>query len=214
MTVIARLSRRTCFLAALVAGLAPTLATSTALAAYSGFVAKYCNTNNPVPMTTLTRQGSIDYAYVGLREGYQWGGGCWNDNNVDDSPGDPPQTLSTGGEGPDCSGFVFKTWRESAESTNASPYCWGFLRNVHGPYSSGSFKDGVGAPNVTYPKSELIRMDALASYSHIGMVYARNGDGTDLIMVAKGEAYGTGLWARTYRSDSAYSGVRRLFWNA
>lgn len=212
MITIVRRSRRICFLTSLVIGLALTLATSAALGAYSGFVANYCNSASSVPMTSLTRQGSIDYAYVGLREGYQWGGGCWNDNNVDDSPGDPPESL-TGGEGPDCSGFVFKTWRESQDTTNAGAYCWGFLRNVHGPYNSGSFKEGVGEPNVTYPKSGLIRMDALASYSHIGMVYARNGDGTDLIMEAKGEAYGTNLWARTYRSDPGYSGVRRLYWD-
>jgi hypothetical protein len=213
MTPMARLSRRTCFLAALVAGLSLTVATSAALAAYSGFVSKYCNYASPTPMRSLTRQGSIDYAYVALREGYQWGGGCWNDNNIDDSPGDPPQNLSTGGEGPDCSGFVFKTWREPIDPNSSSSYCWGFLRDVHGPYSSGSFKEGAGAVNVTYPKSGLIRMDALASYGHIGMIYAHNGDGTDLIMEAKGEAYGTNLWARAYRSDSSYSGVRRLYWD-
>lgn len=213
MNAIARLSRRTCFVAALLGGMALTLAGSAALGAYSGFVARYCNYASPTPMNSLTRQGSIDYAYVGLREGYQWGGGCWNDNNVDDSPGDPVQVVQTKGEGPDCSGFVFKTWRESTDPNVAAPYCWGFLRDIHGPYASGSFKDGAGAPNVTYPKSGLIRMDALASYNHIGMLYAHNGDGTDLIMEAKGEAYGTNLWARTYSSDPAYGGVRRLNWN-
>jgi hypothetical protein len=57
-------------------------------------------------------------------------------------------------------------------------------------------------------------MDALASSSHIGMIYARNPDGTDRIIEAKGEAYGTNIWTRTYRGDSSYSGVRRLGWSA
>jgi hypothetical protein len=67
---------------------------------------------------------------------------------------------------------------------------------------------------VTYGKAGLIRMDALASASHIGLIYAPNADGTDQIIEAKGEAYGTGIWTRTYRGDSSYGGVRRLGWDA
>jgi hypothetical protein len=57
-------------------------------------------------------------------------------------------------------------------------------------------------------------MDALASDSHIGMIYAKNADGTDQIIEAKGEAYGTNIWTRTYRGDSSYSGVRRTGWSS
>ena len=71
------------------------------------------------------------------------------------------------------------------------------------------FKNGVGAPNTTLSKSAAIKMDAFASQSHIGMIYAKNADGTDQIIEAKGEAYGTNIWTRTYRGDSSYSGVRR-----
>ena len=74
------------------------------------------------------------------------------------------------------------------------------------------FKDGWGAPNTTMSKTDTSRMDALASSDHIGMIYARNVDGSDLIIEAKGEAYGTGLWTRTYRGDSSYGGVRRIGW--
>ena len=31
---------------------------------------------------------------------------------------------------------------------------------------------------------------------------------------AKGEAYGTNIWTRTYRGDSSYSGVRRIGWSS
>jgi hypothetical protein len=56
-------------------------------------------------------------------------------------------------------------------------------------------------------------MDAFASTGHIGMIYAKNADGTDQIIEAKGEAYGTNIWTRTYRGDSSYSGVRRTGWS-
>jgi hypothetical protein len=123
------------------------------------------------------------------------------------------QDPSTRGEGGDCSGFTFKVWRESLNTADKGAYQWNMLRNVHGPYTSGGFQAGAGEPNVTYYKGGLIRMDALASANHIGMIYARNADGSDQIIEAKGEAYGTNIWTRTYRSDSSYGGVRRLGWN-
>jgi hypothetical protein len=181
---------------------------------HTHFVANNCNTNAPQYSSYFTRDGSITVALYARYEGYQWGGGCWNDNNVDDSPGDPAQDPYTGGEGGDCSGFTFKVWRESQNEGDASARLWNKLRFVHGPYSAGRFKNGDGAPNVTYGKSGLIRMDALASSSHIGMIYSRNADGTDQVIEAKGEAYGTNIWTRTYRGDSSYGGVRRLGWSA
>jgi hypothetical protein len=141
-------------------------------------------------------------------------GGCWNDNNVDDSPNDPIQDPNTGGEGGDCSGFTFKVWRESTNVNDSGAWQWNKLRNVHGPYVAGNFKSGYGAPHVTYWKGGLIRMDALASDSHVGMIYSANADGTDQMIEAKGEAYGTNIWTRTYRGDSSYGGARRLGWNA
>ena len=67
---------------------------------------------------------------------------------------------------------------------------------------------------MTYGKTGLIRMDALASSTHIGLIYTANADGTDQIVEAKGEAYGTGVWTRAYRGESSYGGVRRLGWDA
>ena len=56
-------------------------------------------------------------------------------------------------------------------------------------------------------------MDAYASETHIGMIYATNPDGTDQIIEALGESYGTNIWTRAYRGNSIYSGVRRLGWS-
>jgi hypothetical protein len=205
-----RVSRRA-FCAGLVSSLSLVL-TASAFGYHTRFIANNCNTNPPTPTSTFTRQGSIDVATVGAQEGYQWGGGCWNDNNVDDSPGDPTQDANTGGEGGDCTGFTFKVWRESLSTSDASANQWGKLRQVHGPYSAVDFMNGAGAPNVTYGKSGLIRMDALASSTHVGMIYSPNADGTDQIVEAKGEAYGTNIWTRTYRGSSSFGGVRRLGW--
>ena len=184
------------------------------LAYHTRFVATSCNTNPPQFTSYFTRDGSMTVALYAQREGYQWGGGCWNDNDVDDSPGDPTGDPNTGGEGPDCSGFTFKVWRESLNESDAGAYQWNKLRAVHGPYTAVRFKNGDGAANVTYGKTGLIRMDGLASSTHIGLIYAPNADGTDQIVEAKGEAYGTGVWTRTYRGESSYGGVRRLGWDA
>jgi hypothetical protein len=186
----------------------------TAGAYHTNFVANNCNWAAPTPTSYITRDGSTTVALRARHEGYQWGGGCWNDNNVDDSPYDPREDPNTGGEGGDCSGFTFKVWRESTNKSDAGFYQWGMLRFEHGPYVASGFKGGDGAPNIMAPKSGLYNMDALASMNHIGMVYARNADGTDQIIEAKGEAYGTNIWTRAYRGDSSYGGVRRAGWSS
>jgi hypothetical protein len=181
---------------------------------HTQFVVSNCNYAAPTPTSYITRDGSAAVALRARYEGYQWAGGCWNDNDRDDSPDDPTSDPSTGGEGPDCSGFTFKVWREALNTSDASFHQWGMLRNVHGPYTAAAFKSGSGAPNVTASKPGLIKMDALASDSHIGLIYAVNPDGTDQIIEAKGEAYGTGIWTRTYRGSSSYTGVRRVGWSS
>lgn len=201
------------FLCLLVASLA-LAAAGTAGAYHTRFVAQNCNYAAPTPTSYITRDGSTTVALRARFEGYQWAGGCWNDNDRDDSPNDPPENPSTGGEGPDCSGFTFKVWRESTNDADGGFYQWGKLRYVHGPYDTTRFKRGDGAPNTTISKSSAFRMDALSSLSHIGLIYARNADGTDQIIEAKGEAYGTNIWTRTYRGSSSYSGVRRIGWSS
>lgn len=185
-----------------------------AAAYHTRFVADNCNYAAPTPTSVITREGSAAVALRARHEGYQWGGGCWNDNDQDDAPNDPREDPATGGEGGDCSGFTFKVWREPLDTSDAGFHQWGMLRFVHGPYTAAAFKAGSGAPNVPVSKSALIKMDALASDGHIGLVYAVNPDGTDQIIEAKGEAYGTNIWTRTYRGSSSYSGVRRTGWSA
>jgi hypothetical protein len=186
----------------------------TAAAYHTQFVADNCNYAAPTPTSYITRDGAATVALRARYEGYQWGGGCWNDNDRDDSPGDPHEDPFTGGEGGDCSGFTFKVWREALDTSDAGFDQWGMLRFVHGPYTAAAFKAGSGAPNVIAAKSSLIKMDALASDGHIGLIYAQNPDGSDQIIEAKGESYGTSIWTRTYRGSSSYSGVRRTGWSS
>jgi hypothetical protein len=202
---------RTFMAAFVVSGLLGTAGTAGAY--HTHFVADNCNYSAPTQTPYITRDGSATVALRARYEGYQWAGGCWNDNDRDDSPSDPKEDPATGGEGGDCSGFTFKVWRESLDSSNAAFYQWGLLRNVHGPYSAAAFKAGAGAPNVIVSKASVIPMDAFASDGHIGLVYAANPDGTDQIIEAKGEDYGTNIWTRTYRGSSSYSGVRRTGWS-
>lgn len=197
------------FLATIVAGFA--LSGVTGAQAYHRFWAN-CNTDAPTFMTTMTRDAAQDYANAARYEGYQWGGGCWNYDDVDSYPSDPPQDAATHGEGGDCSGLTFKTWRESTDTWRDGRYYWRALRNVHGPYDAAAFRDGNGAPNHVVAKATAGVMDAFASGTHIGMIFMRSLYGGDQIVEAKCEACGTNIFYRTYRGDSAYGGVGRWGW--
>ena len=171
-----------------------------------------CNYDAPTFMTTMTRDAAQDYANAARYEGYQWGGGCWNYDNVDATPNDQAGTSFTHGEGGDCSGLTFKTWRESTDDWRDGRYYWKALRNVHGPYDAAAFKAGAGAPNHVIGKAGAGVMDAFASQGHIGLIFFRSLYGGDQIVEAKCEACGTNIWYRTYRSDPAYGAVGRWGW--
>jgi len=95
-----------------------------AAAYHTRFVADNCNYAAPTPTPYITRDGSATVALRARHEGYQWAGGCWNDNDRDDSPNDPTSDPSTDGEGGDCSGFTFKVWRESLNEGDAGFQQW------------------------------------------------------------------------------------------
>jgi hypothetical protein len=196
-------------LAGLVFGL---LAIGTPAGAYHTRFQYSCNNwyfnDNPI-----LRAEARDYAYIAAAEGYQWGGGCWNDNNVDDAPGDPTEDVNTLGEGGDCSGFTFKAWYERGEWGDPWFRYHSWMQNAHGPYTAYDFKIGGGAPNTTVAKAYTSFMDAFASTYHIGMIYwANTAYNQDRIIEAKCEACGTGTWPRTYRGSPEFSGVRRRYW--
>jgi hypothetical protein len=181
--------------------------------AHASWVGNNCYVNNVLD-SHVRRSDALAYGKVAIDEGYEWGGGCWNDNSRDDTPGQP----NSSGEGPDCSGFVFKSW-ELRLSMGASGFTWwDKFQNVHGPYTSTAFH----SPQASWPFFKLpdkkysttMYMDAFAKDGHIGMIYGESQpqDGTDTILEALGDAYGAGLWIESYRGNAAYSAIRREGW--
>lgn len=164
------------------------------------------------------RAAAADVANIAMEEGYQWAGGCYDNDDRDPTHNVyPRETKSTLGEGPDCSGLVWRVWRESnyAYPGNNSFYFWGRSTYDHGPYDTYGFMNKTksdGAPHVTIGKSGVIMMDAFVSASHIGLEELSIDYGSDLIWEALGEAYGTNEWVETYRVQGKFSGVRRLAW--
>ncbi len=206
MKTVSSLSRS---LVGLFLGFAATVAILATPAATAHNFYDTCNTNTDSSLSVWTRSQARSYALVGRYEGYHWGGGCWNSNDVDDQPGDPQQTEGTHGEGGDCSGFTFKSWGLKVTYGQTGFHSWPRMHRVHGPYTAADYKaGGVAFSNVS--KSSAIYMDAFASSDHVGMIYTTTSTAnTDNIIEAKSEASGTGLWSRTYRGSSSYNGVRR-----
>jgi hypothetical protein len=166
----------------------------------------------------VRRADAQAYAIVGELEGYEWGGGCWNDNDKDDTPGAP----DSNGEGPDCSGFTFKTWELNKTQGYSGFTYYNKLMNIHGPYTASEYHD-VGQ-STTWPfyrlkdkdRSTTLYMDAFASSVHIGMLFTSSdpGNGLDYIIEALGDAYGIDVNEEDYRSNTAYDAIRRKSWTA
>lgn len=209
------------FLGGTATGLAATgalgLAASPADATHTNFTGINCNTTGKTDLTSRSRAQSWNYATVAQYEGYQWGGGCWNNNNVDDAPNDPAGVPNQWGEGGDCSGFTFKSWYLSTSSTDKSFDSWQALTNVHGPFTASSYYNACACDtnsfrNMAKADADLI-MDAFASTDHIGTVHQSNtAVNTDNIIEAKSESSGTGVFSRTYRGSTSYRGVLRKGW--
>jgi hypothetical protein len=180
--------------------------------ALASFVSNNCHANHAAD-DHHRRKDALAYAAVAKWEGYEWGGGCWNDNNRDDTPNAP----DSNGEGPDCSGLVFKSWELRNPGDNG--YTWyDKLENVHGPYATYDYHSPESAdPFVKLPdksRSTTTYMDAFAKNGHVGLLSNRvsPSSNTDYIIEARGEASGTGEWLESYRYDSSYVAVKRKNW--
>lgn len=156
------------------------------------------------------------YAEVARSEGYEYAGGCWNDDDVDDTPQQPDSS----GEGPDCSGLVFKSWELRAAAGASGGTYWGRVENIHGPYASYDFHSPVATdPFYRLPNKNRVTtvyMDAFARNGHVGMIYTNAGTSanTDYIIEALCDLCGTNVFEETYRSDSDYLAARREGWTA
>jgi len=165
-------------------------------------------------VSSLKRVDARAYAGVAVHEGYEWGGGCWNDDDRDDTPGAP----DSGGEGPDCSGLVFKTWELRLTYGSGGFRWYSNLMDVHGPYSAASFHDAASQLPFrdlsTKTRFATTYMDAFASSDHTGLIWsdAIPSEGGDYVVEAYDDAAGTQLNVEDYRAESAYRAVRRKSW--
>ena len=198
---------------AVVVTLAAVLVGLSAGPSVASFVSENC-AKNQAPDDHYRRKDALAYVVVAKGEGYEWGGGCWNNNNRDDTPGVP----DSAGEGPDCSGLVFKTW-ELRNTPNDRGFTWySRLQNVHGSFTTYDYHSPVTSdPFVKLPdksRSTTMYMDAFAKGGHVGLISNRGNpsSNTDYIIEAKGDSYGTNEWIEGYRYDSAYNAVRRESW--
>jgi hypothetical protein len=183
--------------------------------AQASWVGNNCYKDNQL-VSDIRRADAKAYGAVAVQEGYEWGGGCWNNDNKDDTPGQP----DADGEGPDCSGLVFKSWYLRSTVGAGGFRWWNQFQNIHGPYSSYDFH----APSGSDPffklkdksRSTTLYMDAFAKDGHVALINSDTypGSNTDYILEALGDSSGTNVWIEGYRGDSAFVGVRREGWTA
>lgn len=181
----------------------------------AGASAKFISqcTTTSASSNAIKRSVARSYADIANHEGYQWGGGCWNNNNKDDQPNDPTEDSSTGGEGGDCSGFTFKTWRITNKTETKFTY-YDQMENVHGAYASGTWMTASTAwtvPSKGYNYTAF--MDAFASTTHIAMIYTEgSSNNQDTMVEAKSEALGTIEKLETYRGNTSFKAASRNGW--
>lgn len=184
--------------------------------AESDWVLNNCD-DTPSFNTDWRRSDARAYASSANGDGYDWGGGCWNGDGIDNTPNQDGYHNSDG-EGPDCSGFVHKAWALANDFSTNSRY-WPPLNNVypdaHGPYTAADFQGGTGAANQLANKNygTTALMDAFASSSHVGMIYSEGSGGSDTMIEARDQQINTGIFPRNYRSLSSYTGVWRAGWD-
>lgn len=178
------------------------------------WVSENC-TGSSVERTTWKRADAYDYAQPARAEGYEWNGGCYKLNNRDDTAGWP---VDSGGEGADCSGFVFKVWALKRDGTAGYRF-WDHEMDVHGPYSTWQYIDPLPDDQFhsivkTYSATEY--MDAFVyrrvDEGHIALIQSEGTDGSDYVMHARNNTLGTLVNYLDYRSYSDTEGLTREGW--
>jgi len=165
-------------------------------------------------MSTWKRSQAMDYVQPPLHEGYALAGGCYRLNDKDDTPS---LAADQGGEGTDCSGFVFRVWALKADGSAGYRY-WGYDKDVHGPFLTWDY----AAPATSEPFKIISKslkstapMDALVwnrSYEqHIAMIY-QEGTSSDLFVHAHNNTVGVEISEEIYRQYSDAKAVTRKAW--
>jgi hypothetical protein len=163
-----------------------------------------------------TRPMAKHYSEQANGEGYEWGGGCFRLNDVDDTPNLP---TDGGGEGTDCSGLVFKAWALQADGGGGFRY-WDQDKAVHGPWSTAGYywpssSDPFRSIHKTYAATKY--MDALVHRDtgggHIALIDVEGSSGSDWVIHSYTNTAGTLIQYQDFRSQSNYRGVARKGWS-
>ena len=196
-----------------IAAMAATVVVMTAVPAIAAtWTSTNCN-SSWYTRSTWKRADAYAYAQTAIGDGYEWGGGCWDMDGTDDTPGAP----DSGGEGPDCSGYVFKTWALDNEE-GASVYTFRYRYKMymhHGPYIAAEFKSAADPKYYNVSKSSRLYMDAVATSDHVGLFVSNyNSSGVINMIEARGDAWGVGTWHRWDVDSSSIKITRRMSWTA
>jgi hypothetical protein len=187
-----------------------TTGAGSALASWTG---NNCNGSSS-PLAYWQRRNARIYVDPMDHEGYEWGGGCYRLNDRDDTPGAP----DSGGEGADCSGFVFRVWALKGDGSEGPRY-WDYDKDIHGPFDTGDYYYPLasepfhtiakGYPSTQYMDAFVYRMNGAG---HIGLIYDEERDGHDQVAEAKGDADGTVIMREFFRQDSRFRAIEREGW--
>lgn len=166
-------------------------------------------------MQQWKRSQALHYAEPAVNEGYEWNGGCYRINDVDDTAGLP---VDAGGEGADCSGFVFRVWALKADGSHGYRY-WDYDKDIHGPFYTWHYNDPESTdPFRVVPKTyrSTAVMDALvyvrSDERHVALIYEEGKDGWDYVIHARNNTDGTLIDWMPYRSYPESKAVERKGW--
>jgi hypothetical protein len=143
-------------------------------------------------ITTWKRSQATNYAQPPLKEGYSLDGGCYKLNDRDDTP-----TLAAdqGGEGTDCSGFVFRVWALKNDGS-AGYRSWDYTKDIHGPFYTWHYYSPVSNnpfKQISKTLAATIPMDAFVWYRgedrHIALLWQEN-TSSDLVIHAHNNTVG------------------------
>ena len=177
---------------------------------------KYCTGSMSSP-TYWKRSDATAYAQPPLHEGYLLNGGCYRLNDKDDTP-----TLAAdgGGEGTDCSGFVFRVWALRTDGTNGYRR-YDYTKYIHGPWYSWYFKDPRSDEpfrNIAKDIVTTVPMDTIEWYRdggadrHIAIIWLE-GTTSDYFIHAHTNTAGVEISEEIYRQESDTEATQRKSWS-
>jgi hypothetical protein len=165
---------------------------------------------------TWKRSQATNYAEPMVHEGYEWDGGCYKLNDRDDTP---YLDFDAGGEGADCSGFVFRVWALKADGSANGYRSWDYDKDVNGPYNTWNYAaPGSNDPFKLIGKTyrSTTPMDAFVyvrpDERHVALIYLEGEDGSDYMIHARNNTDGTYINEMPYRSYSDIKAVTRRSW--